>query len=104
ISAVMERRGLDLIYLLAPTSSPARQKEVARQSRGFVYYVSLTGVTGVQRNLSKELARQVSSIKRTSSLPVCVGFGISTPAQAKTAAAASDGVIIGSAVVRELNA
>ena len=103
IAGVLRRQGLSLVYLLAPTSSAQRQKSVARASSGFVYYVSLTGVTGARRELSKELSKQLRAVKKVSKLPVCVGFGVSTPRQAHSAASAADGVIVGSAVVRALN-
>jgi tryptophan synthase alpha chain len=102
IAAVFHSQKLDLIYLLAPTSGAKRQKMVARRSRGFIYYVSLTGVTGVRRSLSRELSAQVRAVKKVSRISVCVGFGVSTPEQARQAAVAGDGVIIGSAVVRAL--
>ena len=103
IGSAFRRQGLALIYLLAPTSGPERQKNVARASSGFVYYVSLTGVTGVRQELSKELSKQVRAVKRATRLPVCVGFGVSTPEQAKAVARTADGVIVGSAVVRALH-
>ena len=103
IAAALKRRHLDLIYLMAPTSTKARQKLVARQSSGFIYYVSLTGVTGMKNKLSATLAAQVRSVKRNSRLPVCVGFGVSTPQQAKVVSKTADGVIIGSSVVRALD-
>ena len=80
IAPVMARHGLDLVYLLAPTSSPQRQKRVARASRGFIYYVSITGITGAKQSFSGAIHSNVKSIKRFSKLPVCVGFGISNPA------------------------
>ena len=103
IASVMKRYGLDLVYLLAPTSSAARQRSVAKKSKGFVYYVSLTGVTGVRTNLARGLSAQIRAAKRASSLPVCVGFGVSKPAQAREVARTADGVIIGTAVVRALH-
>jgi tryptophan synthase alpha chain len=103
ISALMRAEGLDLIYLVAPTSTAERRRRIARQSRGFVYYVSLTGVTGLRKTLPVELERNIRLVKRISPLPVCVGFGVSTPAQARAAAKFSDGVIVGSALVRQLS-
>ena len=100
---LMKKQRIDLIYLLAPTSSAARQKTVARRSRGFVYYVSLTGVTGLRNTLSHGLAQQVRAVKKASPVPVCVGFGISKPDMARKVAAMGDGIIIGSAVVKALH-
>lgn len=102
ISRVFRKQGLDLVYLLAPTSTAARRKFITRASRGFVYFVSVTGVTGARRTLSAALLKQVASLRRSADRPVCVGFGVSTPAQAKAAARVSDGVIIGSALVNAL--
>ena len=103
VSSAMRRQKLDLIYLLAPTSPAFRQKKVSHQSRGFVYYVSLTGVTGLRNRLADELGRNVRALKKVSRLPVCVGFGVSTPRQARSVAAFADGVIVGSAVVQAVH-
>lgn len=104
VSAALRKAGIDLIYLLAPTSGDARRRMVARASRGFVYYVSLTGVTGVRSALPPTVREGIRKAKRATKLPVCVGFGVSTPAQAKTVAREADGVIVGSAIVRALEA
>ena len=104
ISPVLRRHKIDLVYLLAPTSDRTRQKKVTRATRGFVYYVSLTGVTGARKTLASDVRRNLKAIRRQTRLPVCVGFGVSTPAQAKTISQMADGVIIGSAVVRALMA
>ncbi len=93
-------QGLDMIYLLAPTSTEDRIRMIADESRGFIYYVSLTGTTGVKSQMSTNLETKVQAIKNVAKLPVLVGFGISGPEQAKEAAAVSDGVIVGSAIVR----
>lgn len=103
-SALCRRAGLDLIQLVAPTSGPERKRRIAAQSRGFVYYVSLTGVTGVKRALPAELSTDVRALKKMTQTPVCVGFGISEPEQAKALAKVADGVIIGSAFVKALHA
>ena len=92
--------GLDLVFLLAPTSTPDRIQQVGKVSKGFIYYISLTGTTGTKEALSVGLKKKVNEIKKTVSLPVLVGFGVSGPEQAKQAAEASDGVIIGSAIVK----
>jgi len=91
---------LDTIFLLAPTSTPDRIQMVGEASKGFIYYVSLTGTTGTKEALSKNLEEKVSAIKSKVKLPVLVGFGISGPEQAKEAGQLSDGVIIGSAIVK----
>ena len=92
--------GLDLVFLLAPTSTPARIQQVGKVSKGFIYYISLTGTTGTKEALSAGLKKKINEIKKSVSLPVLVGFGVSGPEQAKQAAEASDGVIIGSAIVK----
>ncbi|MEW6324093.1 MAG: tryptophan synthase subunit alpha [Nitrospirota bacterium] len=95
-----KRAGLDLVFLAAPTSPHSRLKKIAESSRGFIYYVSMTGITGAKLNDLTEVRRQVEALKRMTDKPVAIGFGVSTPDQAKRVAAIADGVIIGSAVVR----
>jgi len=100
LMAHSRREGFRNIFLLSPTSSPSRIKLVARSSNGFVYYVSLTGVTGARAKLPKEIVNNVRAIKRATKKPVCVGFGVSSPRQAASVARVSDGVIVGSAVIK----
>jgi tryptophan synthase alpha chain len=95
---------MNLVYLLAPTSSLKRKRIVVKASRGFVYYVSLTGVTGVRSSVASGAGKNITAIKKLTKLPVCAGFGVSDPAQAKEIAKSADGVIIGSALVRSLEA
>lgn len=90
--------GLDLIYLLAPTSTLDRMRKVLSRARGFVYFVSVTGVTGIRAALNENLETLVRSVKRLTRLPVGVGFGISTPEQARRVAGFADAVIVGSAI------
>ncbi|MBI3615312.1 MAG: tryptophan synthase subunit alpha [Candidatus Omnitrophica bacterium] len=94
--------GLDTIFLAAPTSPISRLRQIARSSRGFIYYVSLTGVTGARASLPGQMQADVRSIKRMTRLPVCVGFGISGPAQVRQVVRAADGVIIGSALLNAI--
>ena len=94
------RMNLDTIFLVAPTSPPERIRLVSRCSRGFIYYVSVTGVTGTRENLPEEVGLAVKRIKEVSQKPVAVGFGISTPEQAKTVSRFADGIIVGSAIVK----
>ena len=94
-----EGGGMDLIRLVAPTTTPARAAEVADTSSGFLYYISRTGVTGAREALRKGIEREVSELRNVTDLPVAVGFGISTPAQAATVAGIADGVVVGSALV-----
>lgn len=100
LEACAQKQGLDVIYLLAPTSSDERIDLVAMRSRGFIYLVSLAGVTGARAVLADNLEEFVSRVREKTSLPLCVGFGISTPEQAKRVAQIADGVIVGSRVVQ----
>jgi tryptophan synthase alpha chain len=96
--------GLDLVYMIAPTSTLARVRLIARKSRGFIYVVSLTGVTGERQQLPADMATQIAAIRRETAMPVCVGFGISTPAQVATVGRVADGAAVGSAIVRLVEA
>ena len=100
LRGALAESGVDLIFLLSPTSSRQRVDRVCREASGFVYFVSRTGVTGTRENLPPELAEQVQSARLVSRLPIAVGFGISGPEQVKTIAAFADGVVVGSALVR----
>ena len=100
LKAETDRTGLDLIFLLAPTSDATRIKRIAKNASGFIYYVSLTGVTGVRSQLDKDIRNQVVQIKKQSNLPVGIGFGISTPEQAKKVARWADAVVVGSALIK----
>lgn len=104
VAHAMGKQGLNLVYLLAPTSTAQRRKIVTGASRGFVYYVSLTGVTGMRSKLPQEIQKNIHLAKKETRLPVCAGFGVSTPEQAKAVVRSADGVIIGSAVVKALAA
>lgn len=92
--------GIDTVFLLSPTSDRSRVKEVAETSTGFVYYVSRTGVTGTRSELPPELLKETKRLKRRLGLPLAVGFGISTPEQARAVGRVADGVVVGSALVR----
>ena len=94
--------GLDTVFLAAPTSSDARLRLVAEASRGFVYAVSRTGVTGEAETLSDDARPLVRRLRAATDAPVAVGFGIATPQQAAAAAEVADGVVVGSALVRFL--
>jgi tryptophan synthase alpha chain len=91
--------GIDPILLAAPTTTPERLAKLAARTRGFLYYVSLTGVTGARAELAAGLEAGVRRARATCPLPVCVGFGISSPEQAARVAAFADGVVVGSAFV-----
>ena len=97
---VARKTGLDTIFLLAPTSTQSRIKLVAESSKGFVYYVSLTGVTGARAKVATDVSASIKKIKRATDKPIAVGFGISTPAQVRQVVNwGADGVIVGSAIV-----
>jgi tryptophan synthase alpha chain len=93
---------LDTIFLAAPTSPPERIRLVSRCSRGFIYYVSVTGVTGAREKLPQDMELAVKRIKEEGKKPVVVGFGISTPRQAKEVRRFADGIIVGSAIVKTI--
>src|SRR5712691_7596825 len=100
IHPLAEKAGLDVIFLLAPTSTAKRQTSVARLSRGFIYYVSLTGITGAKLTDKADVEEKVREIRRYTKTPVAVGFGIATPEDAREVARIADGVIVGSALVK----
>jgi tryptophan synthase alpha chain len=97
---VMRKAGLANVCLAAPTTTVERKKMLARESRGFLYYICRLGVTGERSTLPKDLAKQVAALKKVTKVPVCIGFGISTPEQAAEAGKYGDGVIVGSHLVR----
>jgi len=97
---ISKKSGFATIFLLAPTSTKKRMQLISKHSTGFIYYVSSTGVTGVRKKLPVEIKGHIGQIKKITNKPVCIGFGISSPKQAKAMAELSDGVIVGSAVVK----
>ncbi|MEJ2718619.1 MAG: tryptophan synthase subunit alpha [Deltaproteobacteria bacterium] len=100
--AAAEDAGLDTIFLVAPNTPRQRLKRVMEKTSGFLYYVSTTGVTGSRFALSPEILAEVEHTRSVSTVPVAVGFGISTAEQARVVARAADGVIVGSALIKEL--
>ena len=97
---VSAEHGLDLVYLLAPTSTEDRIAAVAERSRGFIYLVSLTGVTGARESLPPGLEDFVARVRRQAGQPLGVGFGIATAEQARRVASVADGVIVGSRIIQ----
>lgn len=93
-------KGIDTILLVAPTSTDERAKSIAEASRGFIYLISLTGITGARKSLSEDVQANVQRIRKYSKTPIAVGFGISSPAQISEISRYADGVIVGSAIVR----
>ena len=104
LETVSQRRDIDLVYLLSPTSTEERIRLVADRSRGFIYLVSVTGVTGARNSLPADLQAFVARVKQVAKQPLCVGFGISTPEQARQVADVADGVIVGSRIVQLMEA
>jgi tryptophan synthase alpha chain len=102
LDAEAGKAGICVIYLLAPTSTPDRRAMVARRSRGFVYYVSLTGITGAKLTDLDGVKKNVENIRKATTVPVAVGFGVATPDDAAKVGATADGVIVGSAIVRQI--
>ncbi|GAB1341266.1 tryptophan synthase subunit alpha [Gemmatimonas sp.] len=92
--------GLDFVRLVAPTTPLPRMEEISRHGGGFVYLISRLGVTGERATLPDDLPETVARLRVATNLPLCIGFGISTPEQARSAAALGDGVVVGSAIVR----
>jgi tryptophan synthase alpha chain len=101
-NAALARRGLDQIFLVAPTTSDARLRSIAARASGFVYAVSRAGVTGARTDLSLEAARLVARVREVSDLPVAVGFGISTAAHVAEVWSYADAAVVGSALVAEI--
>ncbi len=96
-------QGLDTIFLVAPTSTEERMKSIVSASRGFIYYVSMTGITGTKLSLEDHFSNHVGRLKEMTGKPVAVGFGISTPDDARRMAAVADGVIVGSVIVKKFH-
>jgi tryptophan synthase alpha chain len=99
LEGLAARQGLDLIYLLAPTTTEERLRLVADRARGFIYVVSLKGVTGARETLPPDLEGFIARVRGVTSKPLCVGFGIATPEQARRVASLTDGVILGSRIL-----
>jgi tryptophan synthase alpha chain len=99
LAAAAGAASLDLIALAAPTSGPHRLRRIARASRGFVYLVPLTGITGERAAVPPELVQLVRDLRAVTTKPICVGFGISTPDQVAAVVRHADGAVVGSAIV-----
>lgn len=96
-------KGLSAIFLVAPTSTEERIRKIVQVSSGFVYYVSITGITGSRLAIDDTLKSHIERVKQMTSKPVAVGFGVSTPDDAQNVAQIADGVIVGSAIVKKLH-
>ena len=102
LAKICERADFSLVQLITPTTPRERAKRIAAASTGFIYYVSVTGITGERRELPPELIDNVGWLREQTPLPVCIGFGISSPDQVRLLAPVADGLIVGSAVVRRI--
>jgi tryptophan synthase alpha chain len=102
--AALTERGVDAILLAAPTTTDARMALLAERTRGFLYYVSLTGVTGARTEIAADVEAKVGRLRAISDVPVCVGFGVSTPEHAREIGSYADGVAVGSAIVDRIAA
>jgi len=100
---IADSKGIDTVFLVAPTSSDERLQLVAGKARGFVYCVSITGVTGARTDLPPELGAFVERVRKFTDKPLAVGFGVSTPEHATTVGQMADGVVIGSALLRAID-
>jgi tryptophan synthase alpha chain len=100
--ALMARAGLSAIYLIAPTTPESRVELIVRRGSGFIYYVSREGVTGMQKSVSETIGAMTARIRAHTELPIAVGFGISTPEQARLVARSADAIVVGSAIVNQI--
>lgn len=102
LSAICRRADFSLIQLVTPTTPRERAVRIAQSSTGFLYYVSVTGITGERRELPPELLENVGWLRTQTNLPICIGFGISQPEHVKQLSPVADGLIVGSALVRQI--
>ncbi len=97
-----KREGFKVACFVAPTTTDSRTDLIVKKSQGFLYYISVVGITGSNKELNDDIIKNIQNIQKKTDLPVAVGFGISTPEHAKIAGKIADGVIVGSAIVREI--
>ncbi|REJ70108.1 MAG: tryptophan synthase subunit alpha [Planctomycetota bacterium] len=102
LAKICAAEDLSLIQLVTPTTSPERTKQIVETSTGFLYYVSVVGITGERNELPPELVENVGRLREQTELPICIGFGISTPEHVRLLAPVADGLIVGSAIVRQI--
>lgn len=100
--ALMARAGLSVIYLVAPTTPEDRIELIVKRGSGFIYYVSRRGVTGMQQEIAQNIGEMTAKIRAHTDLPIAVGFGISTPEQARAVAVNAEAVVVGSAIVNQI--
>jgi tryptophan synthase alpha chain len=102
IAPALAARGVRTVVLLAPTSGPERIEAAARAASGFLYFVSVTGVTGARRSAPEAIGPKLAAVRARSPVPVVIGFGVGSPAQARAMGALADGVVVGSAIVQRI--
>ncbi len=102
LAQLCRQRDFSLIHLITPTTKPDRAKRIAERCTGFIYYVSVTGITGERTELPPEIVDNVAWLRQQTPLPICVGFGISRPEHVRRLAPVADGLIVGSAIVRRI--
>ena len=102
LASVCQKQGLSLIQLITPTTPRDRALRIAQHTTGFIYYVSVTGITGERTELPPEIAENVAWLRSQTPLPICIGFGISRPEHVRRLAPVADGLIVGSAIVRRV--
>ncbi|MDL1966823.1 MAG: tryptophan synthase subunit alpha, partial [Candidatus Desulfofervidus auxilii] len=97
---VCKEHSLDTIFLIAPTTSLNRARKIAQMSRGFIYYVSVTGVTGARESLPQDIIENLKQLRKITNKPIAVGFGISSPNHVRMLVPYTDGIVVGSAIVK----
>ena len=102
LTRAARKAGIDNILFVAPTTEQSRLKTIAKAAAGFIYYISLAGVTGERKALPSDIVSHVRKIKKMTGTPVCVGFGVSSAAQVRQIQSVADGVIVGSAIIRKV--
>ncbi|MCB9771228.1 MAG: tryptophan synthase subunit alpha [Candidatus Omnitrophica bacterium] len=100
--AMSRKSDFATVFFLSPTTTDRRIKKIVNASTGFIYYVSLTGVTGTQQGLPKDIIERIKKVKRATNMPICVGFGVSTAQDVQLISRVADGVIVGSAIINEI--
>jgi tryptophan synthase alpha chain len=103
LAQVCRREDFSLIQLITPTTPKERAKRIAAKTTGFIYYVSIAGITGERRDLPPEIVDNVGWLRRQTDLPICIGFGISRPEHVRMLSPVADGLIVGSAIVRRIS-
>ncbi len=102
LSAICKAKDFSLVQLVTPTTPPDRALQIAERSTGFLYFVSVTGITGERTELPSGLVERVDWLRQRTSLPICIGFGVSRPEHVRLLAPVADGLIVGSAIVRHM--